>query len=110
LPGATIPHGDGERFAQRLQERYAGLPRTLLKELAQRHGALAYDVLGDATRVADLGAHLGAELYAREIDYLIEHEWAVTADDVLWRRTKAGLQLDPGQREAVSRYLAQRVS
>ena len=110
LPGATIPHGDGARFAQRLQERYAGLPRTLLEELARRHGALAYDVLGNATSVADLGAHLGAELYAREIDYLIEHEWATAAEDVLWRRTKAGLQLDPGQREAVSRYLAQRVS
>jgi glycerol-3-phosphate dehydrogenase len=110
LPGATIPHGDGARFAQRLQERYAGLPRTLLEELARRHGALAYDVLGNATSVSDLGEHLGAELYAREIDYLIEHEWATAAEDVLWRRTKAGLQLDARQREAVARYLIQRVS
>jgi glycerol-3-phosphate dehydrogenase len=109
LPGATIPHGDGARFAQRLQERYAGLPRTLLEELARRHGALAYDVLGNATSVSDLGEHLGAELYAREIDYLIEHEWATAAEDVLWRRTKAGLQLDARQREAVARYLIQRV-
>jgi glycerol-3-phosphate dehydrogenase len=110
LPGATIPHGDGARFAQRLQERYAGLPRALLAELARRHGALAYDVLGDATTVADLGAHLGAQLYTREIDYLVEHEWARTGEDVLWRRTKAGLQLDTGQCEAVACYLAQRVS
>ena len=82
----------------------------MLQALAQRHGALAYDVLGNATTTADLGAHLGAELYAREVDYLIEHEWAAAAEDVLWRRTKAGLHLDPGQRESVARYMAQRVS
>ena len=110
LPGATIPHGDGARFAQRLQERHGGLPRGLLLDLARRHGALAYDVLGGATTVADLGTHFGAELYAREIDYLVEHEWARTAEDVLWRRSKAGLQLDAGQSEALACYLAQRVS
>jgi glycerol-3-phosphate dehydrogenase len=110
LPGATIPGGDTARFGQRLAQRFPRLPQTLLKVLARRHGALAYDVLGDAASTADLGAHFGAELYAREIDYLIEHEWAAAAEDVLWRRTKAGLHLDPVQREAVARYVAQRVS
>ncbi|HEY7743174.1 MAG TPA: glycerol-3-phosphate dehydrogenase [Burkholderiales bacterium] len=110
LPGATIPKGNGVRFTQRLQERYPRLPRSLLEGLARRHGALAYDVLGDAAAAADLGQHFGADLYAREIDYLLEHEWAAAADDVLWRRTKAGLALDAGQREAVACYLAQRVS
>jgi glycerol-3-phosphate dehydrogenase len=110
LPGATLPRGDRARFAQRLEERYPLLPRSLLQELARRHGALAYDVLGDATTPADLGQHFGAELYAREIDYLVEHEWAASAEDVLWRRTKAGLRLALDQREAVGGYLAQRVS
>ena len=110
LPGATIPHGDGARFAHRLQERHAGLPRSLLMDLARRHGALAYDVLGDVSTVAELGTHFGAALYAREVDYLVEHEWARTAEDVLWRRTKTGLQLDATQRDAVACYLAQRVS
>lgn len=110
LPGATIPRGDGVRFEQRLEERYPRLPRSLLQALARRHGALAYDVLGDAATVAELGTNFGADLYEHEIDYLIEHEWAARADDVLWRRTKTGLQLDQDQREAVARYLAQRVS
>jgi glycerol-3-phosphate dehydrogenase len=110
LPGATIPGGDGMRFGQRLAQRYPRLPQPLLQALAQRHGALAHDVLGNATTTADLGAHLGAELYAREVDYLIEHEWAAAVEDVLWRRTKAGLHLDPGQREGVARYIAQRVA
>ncbi len=60
--------------------------------------------------MGDLGEHFGAELYAREVDYLVAREWAVSAEDVLWRRTKAGLQLHPAQREAVARHLAGRVS
>ena len=110
LPGATIPRGDNARFSQRLEERYPRLPRTLLQALARHHGALAYEVLGDASTVADLGQDFGGNLYACEVDYLVEHEWAASAEDVLWRRSKAGLRLDPGQREAVACYLAQRVS
>ena len=49
-------------------------------------------------RMAALGEHFGADLYAREVDYLVAHEWACTADDVLWRRTKAGLHLAPRAR------------
>jgi len=110
MPGATLRHADGERFAQQLQERYPRLPPRLLQALGRRHGALAYDVLGNATTVMDLGRHFGAELYAREVDYLVEHEWALTAEDVLWRRTKAGLQLNPEQGAVLASYLARRAS
>ena len=104
------PGGDVQGFERRLAQRYPGLPLQLLQALARRHGALAYEVLGDAAAIADLGAHFGAELYAREVDYLVEHEWAMTAEDVLWRRTKAGLQLSRVECEAVTSHLAQRVS
>jgi glycerol-3-phosphate dehydrogenase len=110
LPGAMIPRGDGERFARRLHERFPRLPLPLLQSLSRRHGALAYEVLGNAGAVAELGPHFGAQLYAREIDYLVANEWAVSAEDVLWRRTKAGLELGPAQREALARYLARRVT
>jgi len=110
LPGATLPGGNAARFEQRLTQRYPRLPQPLLQALARRHGALAFAVLGNAASVAELGEPFGAELYAREIDYLIEHEWAASAEDILWRRTKSGLHLDPGQRGAVARYLVQRVS
>lgn len=110
LPGATIPGGDVGRFERHLAQRHPQLPRLLVQALARRHGALAYDVLGAAASITDLGQHFGAELYGREIDYLVEHEWAASAEDVLWRRTKTGLRLDPGQREAVARYLARRLS
>jgi glycerol-3-phosphate dehydrogenase len=105
LPGATIPRGDQTAFEQHLAQRYPWLPRPVLRKLAGRHGTLTYDVLGNAATVAELGQPFGAELYAREIDYLVEHEWAVSAADVLWRRTKTGLYMTSVQREAVGRYL-----
>ncbi len=108
LPGATIPRGDRAYFEQHLAQRYPRQPRPLLHALAGRHGALAYDVLGNAATVAELGESFGAELYAREIDYLVEHEWAMSAEDVLWRRTKAGLHMTPAQRAAVARYMKNR--
>ena len=53
----------------------------------------------------DLGTFFGHTLYAAEIDYLVAHEWARSADDVLWRRTKCGLHLTLDQRNAVAAYL-----
>ena len=73
-----------------------------------RHGSLVRDVLGPARRTADLGQRFGAGLYQREVDYLVENEWAETASDVLWRRTKAGLHLNEAEKVAVEDYMASR--
>jgi glycerol-3-phosphate dehydrogenase len=105
LPGGDIAGGDVARFRSELARRYPQLPSSLLAALAHRHGTLATEVLGDAREAGDLGAHFGADLYAREVDYFIGHEWARSVEDVLWRRTKAGLHLDLGQRETVARYV-----
>jgi glycerol-3-phosphate dehydrogenase len=110
LPGATIPRGDRTYFEQHLAQRYPRLPHPVLRALARRHGALAYDVLGNAATETELGQSFGAELYAREIDYFVEHEWALSAEDVLWRRTKAGLYLSAAQREVVERYMEKSVT
>jgi glycerol-3-phosphate dehydrogenase len=110
LLGADFGGGGRERARDEFFARYPILPQETLRGIFRRHGMLAYEVLGDARAPADLGAHFGAELYAREIDYFVAREWAASAEDVLWRRTKAGLHLAPGQRDAVGRYLAARVS
>jgi glycerol-3-phosphate dehydrogenase len=91
-----------------LKKRYPGLPADWVSAIARRHGACAEIVLGDARGAQDLGTHFGATLTARELDYLVRHEWAREADDVLWRRTKAGLHMSEAQREAVRQALAQR--
>ena len=108
LPGGVI--GNGHSLEQELARRYPRLPATLLRALAARHGSLSTEVLGNATTPADLGESFGAELYAREVDYCVEHEWARTAEDVLWRRTKAGLHLSEARQQALGRYLRSRLS
>jgi D-erythritol 1-phosphate dehydrogenase len=107
LPGGDMRGGGIETFANiDLRRDYPWLPPGLRRGLAHRHGTLTYDVLGSASSLPDLGRDFGAQLYAREIDYLIEREWARSAEDVLWRRTKAGLHLTPAQGETVARYMA----
>jgi glycerol-3-phosphate dehydrogenase len=113
---AALPGGDlhGVAFGQftdfEVQRDFPWLPAEVRRALARRHGALIREVLGRSTSLSDLGEHFGVELYAREIDYFVEREWARTVDDVLWRRTKAGLHLDSAQRAAVARHVERRVS
>ena len=107
LPGSQF---DGPRDAAfgRLREQYAQLPIEALSGVFRRHGTLAAAVLGDARAEPDLGESFGAGLYAREVQYLVDHEWAVAAEDVLWRRTKTGLHLTGAQGERVTQWLATR--
>ena len=99
LPGAEgLQDRDIAREALRMH--YAALPPHLVDRLFDRHGNATPAVLGDARSGADLGIHFGGDLYEREVRYFIEHEWARSADDVLWRRSKAGLHLDAAQRLA----------
>jgi len=82
-----------------LERRRPGLPAALLSRLVRRYGTLADDVLGDARTPADLGLDLGGGLSEREVIYLKEQEWARSPDDVLWRRTKAGLHMSEAERK-----------
>lgn len=109
LPGGAMgPAGLPAYVDGTLRPAFPWASTALLSALARRHGARAADVLGAARSAADLGAHFGANLHAREIDYFIDCEWARSAEDVLWRRTKAGLHLDSAQSAAVARYVSGR--
>jgi glycerol-3-phosphate dehydrogenase len=109
LPGGEIDSGS-DACARALMQQYPDLAPKLLSALCARHGSLARSVLGDARSEADLGPCFGEDLYAREVDYFMAQEWAATADDVLWRRTKAGLTLDDNAQQALSRYMAKRAT
>lgn len=106
LPGGELAGAAIEDWAAVFAASRPGLEPTYIERVARRHGALTADVLGDATRMADLGAYSGGSLYAREIAYLRSHEWAREADDVLWRRTRTGLHLTPGERQAARENIA----
>ena len=104
LPGGDLPMRDRNALFAGLCRRYPDLPADLLRGLCRRHGTRAPHVLGDAKTMADLGQDFGAGLTAREVDYLMDEEWARSADDVLWRRTKCGLPMTAAQRDAVAAY------
>ena len=111
LPGGDLGGLSPEQFAgSRLRRDFPWLSEELRLALAQRHGADAYKVLGDAATLADLGEFFGARLCAREIDYMMAREWARTAEDLLWRRTKCGLHLTAAQAQSVEHYVVQRTS
>jgi glycerol-3-phosphate dehydrogenase len=77
------------------------LPQPWLRAIFRRHGALAVDVVCDG----NLGEHYGAGLTEREVRYFVEHEWARSAEDVLWRRTKCGLHMNEAERSRVAQVM-----
>ena len=100
-----MPRGRLGAYERDLGSRYPAMPAELRGALLRRHGTRTPRILGQAKTAQDLGTHFGHTLYAAEIDYLVANEWARTAEDVLWRRTKCGLHLTAAQRSAVGAYL-----
>ncbi|GAB4166156.1 MAG: glycerol-3-phosphate dehydrogenase [Rhodocyclaceae bacterium] len=105
LPGGEFDPAAREATLQRLCEQYPGLPGELLHRLFARHGLALTAVLGDARGLDDLGTDFGGGLYEREAEHLVAHEWAMTADDILWRRTKCGIGMSAAQRERFAGWL-----
>ena len=103
LPGGEVRNFNA--FRDDMQERYKGLGRNFVDGVVRRHGSRTPDVLGEAKVAEALGRHFGGGLTQREIEYLVAEEWAETAEDVLWRRTKCGLHMTPAERDAVAAFL-----
>ena len=91
-----------------LRARHAWLEAPLARRLARAYGSRVDGVLGTATSIAGLGAEIAPGLHEAELDFLIRHEWARSAEDVLWRRSKLGLHFSAAEREAVARWMAAR--
>lgn len=102
LPGGGFEPAERTKKFQELCAGFPQLPADLLADLFLRHGLDAAALLADAKSVADLGRHFGGSLYQREVEHFIRHEWAMTAEDVLWRRTKSGLRMTADERTAFS--------
>jgi glycerol-3-phosphate dehydrogenase len=95
LPGGDLPGGDRTRFEDRLRQQYPHFKETLRQRWARTYGTRVEHWLGAATDTKRLGAEVLPDLFEAEIDYLRRIEWAKSATDILWRRTKLGLHLPP---------------
>ncbi len=106
LPGGNIDAA----FNARLAALAGWLPEPLVRRLAAAYGTRLEALLGDADSLADLGRHFGAGLYEAEVRYLIGTEFARTADDILWRRTKLGLAMSGEEQAGLDLWLSAHAS
>jgi glycerol-3-phosphate dehydrogenase len=106
LPGGDLPAETLDAFVDDVAVAYPFLSAHQVRRMAMAYGSRLSEVLGDAASLEALGQDFGAGLHEREVRYLMDKEWAQTAQDVLWRRGKLGLRLDAGQVDRLSDFMA----
>jgi glycerol-3-phosphate dehydrogenase len=105
LPGGDIPVDGIARLIAEARRSWPFLGDAHIRRLVRAYGTRISRILGPAKQLDDLGARLGADLTGAEVRYLMDHEWARTADDVLWRRSKLGLRVSPVERERLAKFM-----
>lgn len=113
--GSTLTGGDFEvngfeDLVDQVAEKYPFLGSALAWRLVRAYGTCAWQLLGDAKSMDDMGKQFGGTLTAREVDYLIKHEWAQTAEDVVWRRSKLGIRLNKEDIAVLSDWMDDRLA
>jgi glycerol-3-phosphate dehydrogenase len=105
LPGGDFGPSGLEGYRNSLKSRLPWIPEMQANRYVRHYGTRTDDLLEGAAGLADLGPLIGADLYRREVDFLKETEWAMTVDDIIWRRSKLGLRLSPVEIEQLASYL-----
>ncbi|HBH43764.1 MAG TPA: glycerol-3-phosphate dehydrogenase, partial [Hyphomonas atlantica] len=94
-------------FLGELLREYAALDPALIERLARAYGTRVRLLLGKAESEAGLGQAFGAGLFEAEVNYLVESEFARSAEDILWRRSKLGLHMSENERRAFADWFAE---
>ena len=110
LPGGDLPESSFAVFTRAMEHRYPWLPTPLRRRYARAYGTRVQRMLQGARTLADLGSEVLPGLHELEIDYLRRQEWARSAQDILWRRTKLGLHLPAGSDAVLDAWLARRAA
>jgi glycerol-3-phosphate dehydrogenase len=106
LPGGNFAHDGAPALVARTQQQWPFLAPGHARRLVAAYGTRVENVLEGVARPEDLGACFGADLTGAEVRYLMSKEWAQTADDVLWRRSKLGLRFSDAERAALESFMA----
>ncbi|RDV04612.1 glycerol-3-phosphate dehydrogenase [Undibacter mobilis] len=105
LPGGEFEQANWKEVLAEMQTRWPFLPEAMARRILRAYGLRAERFLGDAESLEALGPILTGDLTAAEIRYLVENEWAESAEDILWRRGKLGLTATADEREAIDRLI-----
>lgn len=106
LPGGDFPVDAFDRLVEDIQVEHPYLSAFHARRLVRAYGTLASEVLDGATSFDDLGQDFGASLTEREVRWLITHEFARCADDILWRRSKLGLRLSAEEIQTLDAWMS----
>lgn len=104
LPGGDLADADYEAFSGRLKTDFPWMPRALRQHYGRAYGTRIKMIIDPDTGLDGLGRHFGGQLFEAEVRYLVAHEWAQTAQDVLWRRTKHRLHLTKSQQATFTEW------
>jgi glycerol-3-phosphate dehydrogenase len=107
LPGGDFPPQGFDALCDRTRQRYPFLPEAAARRLVRAYGTRVTRILNDAKTLADLGKAFGADLSEAEVRYLVRTEWAVSTEDVLWRRSKLGLRFSRDEVAELGDFLNQ---
>jgi len=109
LPGGNFPPTTFAALVRHHMGMYPKLGQPMLRRMTRAYGTLVPQIFGD-THDPDVGIRFGATLTQVEVDYLMDREWARTADDVLWRRSKLGLRFSAEEKAELASYMARRLA
>jgi glycerol-3-phosphate dehydrogenase len=110
LPGAQYLGQTREQISDIINKQAPWLEASILQRFVKSYGTQSLIIVNNKAQMSDMGECFGAGLYAAEIDYLINHEWARTTEDILWRRTKHGLFLKPEEQAKLKTYIEAKLS
>jgi len=106
MPGGDFPVDGVADLTVQLAKQYPFLTSRWSSRMVKAYGLDAFDVLGDATSEVDLGRNFGSNLTEREANWLIQNEFARTAEDVVWRRSKLGLRMTIPEIKSLDEWMA----
>ena len=110
LPGGDFPYTSLEEMRCSFNSQFPWLDPQICKRVTSSYGTIAENIFRDTHQEEDLGINFGAGLYQKEVDYLIEQEWAMCSKDVIWRRTKLAYQLNKEQILCLERYISEKTN
>jgi glycerol-3-phosphate dehydrogenase len=105
LPGGDFPADGFEALVNATAARYPFLAGETVRRLVRAYGTRAERLIGRAKTSSDLGRTFGADLTEAEVVYLARNEWAMSAADIVWRRSKLGLRMSAGEIQDLDAYL-----
>jgi len=105
LPGGDIGGTDFDDFIDRMSRKHFWMPQRMLRRLGRAYGSRMEQLIGDAASISEMGEDFSNDLFEREVKYLMANEWATTADDILWRRTKLGVHMTSSDQERLKIWM-----